>query len=208
MAATVGAVGETAAALPSERVLWQGKLDPYGDVSKAEGLLEALAPFGALAEGFEGKLGVRVGRQAYGALFHLDLPSNWVLAVAGPKRAVLHPYEEGCLAGRLNPLHESYRQSRPDPRASDWLAEHCAANGRSAARVQHVFEEGDLLHIPALGSPSRRRPPGRGWLVSLNASSATTDLGGDGRRSWTSAGWGDPLRPAALAAGSTAPGGH
>ena len=130
VAATVGAVGETAAALPSERVLWQGKLDPYGDVSKAEGLLEALAPFGALAEGFEGNLGVRVGRQAYGALFHLDLPSNWVLAVAGRKRAVLlHPYEEGCLAVSSNPLHESYRQSpAPILALSDWLAEHCAAS--------------------------------------------------------------------------------
>ena len=199
VAATVGAVGETTAVLPPERVLWQGTLDPYGDVSRAEGLLEALAPFGALAEGFEGKLSVRVGRQAYGALFHLDLPSNWVLAVAGPKRAVLlHPYEQGCLAVSSNHSHESYRQSpAPILALSDWLAKHCAAaDFDPPLAMQHVFEEGDLLHIPALWlhyietAPAERE----GWLVSLNRFFGDHTISAvTGGRDWTECKVGETL---------------
>jgi len=199
VAATVGAVGETTAVLPPERVLWQGTLDPYGDVSRAEGLLEALAPFGALAEGFEGKLSVRVGRQAYGALFHLDLPSNWVLAVAGPKRAVLlHPYEQGCLAVSSNHSHESYRQSpAPILALSDWLAEHCAASDFDPPlAMQHVFEEGDLLHIPALWlhyietAPAERE----GWSVSLNRFFGDHTISAvTGGRDWTECKVGETL---------------
>ena len=199
VAATVGAVGETTAVLPPERVLWQGTLDPYGDVSRAEGLLEALAPFGALAEGFEGKLSVRVGRQAYGALFHLDLPSNWVLAVAGPKRAVLlHPYEQGCLAVSSNHSHESYRQSpAPILALSDWLAKHCAAaDFDPPLAMQHVFEEGDLLHIPALWIHSIETAPAEreGWLVSLNRFFGDHTISAvTGGRDWTECKVGETL---------------
>lgn len=97
-------------------------------------------------------LRMRVGRQAYGSNLHFDPSHNWVLAVAGQKRAVLlHPFESECLHIDMNSTRGSYRQSALPVRAAQaWLDAHCTANQfAEPIAMQHRFQEGDLLFIPA-----------------------------------------------------------
>ena len=116
---------------------------------------------------------LRMGRDAYVSNFHFDLLDNWVLAAKGRKRAVLvHPRWHECL--RTEAAQESvyFRQSPlPVREAREWLAAHCPADdfGTPVAH-QHVFEEGDLLFIPAWWLHAIETAPAEdsGWWISLN----------------------------------------
>ena len=77
---------------------------------------------------------------------------NWILAVAGSKRAlVLHPDEEQCLQVDRDTSRETWRQSpMPALHAREWLAQHCPPDKFvQPLALQHVFEDGDMLHIPS-----------------------------------------------------------
>ena len=107
--------------------------------------------------------------------FHFDVLDNWVLAAKGRKRDVLlHPRWHECL--RTGAAQESvyFRQSPlPVREAREWLAAHCPADdfgfGTPVAH-QHVFEEGDLLFIPAWWLHAIETAPAEdsGWWISLN----------------------------------------
>ena len=114
---------------------------------------------------------LRVGRQAYMSNFHLDLSSNWILAVKGAKRAVvLHPSAVDCLQVILNNSLESFRQSPlPLLRAREWLAANCPPGLVSQPlAMQHRFEEGDLLYVPALWVHAVANSASDEWWISLN----------------------------------------
>jgi len=117
-------------------------------------------------------LRMRVGRQAYGSNLHFDPSHNWVLAVAGQKRAVLlHLFESECLHIDMNSTCGSYRQSALPVRAAlAWLDAHCTANEfAEPIALQHCFQEGDLLFIPANWIHYIETGPSTsGWWLSLN----------------------------------------
>ena len=171
------------------RTSWTGELSSLNATALDDGWIgQALSPEQSIAEetgGFNGptfgqderveeKFHLRVGQSLYGSLVHLDLADNWVLAVAGWKRAVLlHPFSYRCLQIDEDSERESFRQSPlPVSRAKEWLAEHCPADewGGAPLALQHVFEVGDLLFIPVtwLHHIETGPPEGGGWWISLN----------------------------------------
>ena len=94
---------------------------------------------------------LRLGREHNVFVFHRDNSANWLVGVAGRKRAVLlHPYNAYCLQIDENETRDSWRQSpMPVRDARAWLEVNCPEEYFDPPlALQHVFEEGDVLYIP------------------------------------------------------------
>ncbi|CAE8595332.1 unnamed protein product [Polarella glacialis] len=156
-----------------------GFADDLANTSLLQALQPILDPIAGMGAGSISQHRLRVGRSKLISNFHFDVFNNWILAVAGSKRAVLlHPYDDACLQVEENESRSSWRNSPlPVQHAKEWLKENCLEFSSHEPRaLQHRFEEGDLLFIPAywLHFVETSASPTNGWWVSLNHENAET----------------------------------
>jgi len=150
-----------------------GFADDLANTSLLQALRPILDPIAGMGAFSISRHHLRVGRSRLISNLHFDVFNNWILAVAGSKRVVLlHPYDDACLQVELNESLISWRNSPlPVQQAREWLRENCPEFSSHEPRaLQHRFEEGDLLFIPAYWSHfvETTASPTNGWWVSLN----------------------------------------